>query len=157
MNARRVLALAALVVSTTATLGSLSLSGIGPLGWSGLGLFPCELCWYQRILMYPIPLLVLLGLARRDRPLGWTLLPLAVPGLLVALYHVVLQAYPTAEVGACFVGSCTTVDWRFRGLLTAPQLSLLAFALLVMLGALDLAMAGARHDAGRPAARVRAR
>lgn len=135
VEAPRLLWGAAFVVALVATLGSLLLSGVGPLGWRGLGLFPCELCWYQRILMYPLPLLVGVGLLRRDERLGLYVLPLAGAGVLVAAYHVVLQLRPEVEAGACFVGSCTAVDWRFLGLLTVPQLSLLAFALVVVLGA----------------------
>lgn len=132
LDARALLS-GALVVSVVATLGSLSLTGVGPTGWRGVGLYPCELCWYQRILMYPIPVLLGVALARRDDRGGLYALPLAAAGFLVAGYHVFLQANPSAEVGSCYVGSCTVVDWRFMDLLTVPQLSLIAFTLVVLL------------------------
>lgn len=126
----RAMWIAALVVSLVATIGSLSLSGVGMLGWRGVGLFPCELCWYQRILMYPLPFIIGIGLWRRDASLAWLVLPMSVLGLLVASYHVLIQFNPSAEVGECFVGSCATIDWRFLDLLTVPQLSAIAFALV---------------------------
>ena len=131
MEARRLL-LAAFAVSLVATVWSVSLSGVGPTGWRGFGLFPCELCWYQRILMYPLPLLLGIALWRRDDRVGPYVLALAALGFLVAAYHVVVQAFPAAEAGECFVGSCTSVDRRFFGL-TIPQLSLTAFAMLLAL------------------------
>lgn len=139
MNPRLLLA-AAFVVSLVASVWSISLSGIGPTGWSGFGLFPCELCWYQRILMYPLPILLGVGLARRDPAVGWYALPLAIAGILVASYHVVLQAAPSLETGQCLVGSCTFVDRTFFGL-TIPKLSLIAFTLVAALSAWSLARA----------------
>ena len=123
----------ALAVATAATLGSLSLSGIGPLGWRGLGYFPCELCWYQRVLMYPIPLVVGVALARRARGFAWIVLPLAVAGFLVATYHVLIQANPALEAGQCYVGSCVGGDLLFGGLVSVPQLSWAAFLLVAAL------------------------
>lgn len=110
----------ATLVATVATLASLYLS-------EGLGLVPCELCWYQRILMYP--LVVVLGVAayeRRQR-VYLTALPLAVLGGLVAAYHSWLQVAGTP--GTCSVGGCVTVQYRVLGL-TIPNLALLAFVLI---------------------------
>lgn len=120
---------AALVVSAVATVWSLSLSGIGPTGWRGQGLFPCELCWYQRILMYPLPVVLGIALWRRDVRAALYVLPLATLGFLVASYHVLLQANPALEPQQCYVGSCTAIERIFLGF-TVPQLSLAAFALV---------------------------
>jgi disulfide bond formation protein DsbB len=113
-------------VAAVATLGSLWFS-------LGLGLVPCELCWYQRILMYP--LVVVLGVgAIEDRPGVWrTLLPLSIPGLALAAYHSYLQAASIAcGIGA---GGCAVVQWRAPVLgLSIPNLSLVAFSLLTLLG-----------------------
>lgn len=117
--------------------------GIGPTGWNGLGLFPCELCWYQRILMYPIPAILGIALWRRDERVGLYVLPLAFLGLAVASYHVALQANPALEAGQCFVGSCSVVDRTFFGL-TIPKLSFLAFLLTAALSAWSLRGAGSK-------------
>jgi disulfide bond formation protein DsbB len=116
----RVLLAAATVVAAVATAGSLWFS-------LGLGLVPCELCWYQRILMYP--LVVVLGVAAlEDRAGVWrTVLPLALPGLAVAAYHSYLQATTVA----CGLGGCATVQWRAPLVgLSIPNLSLVAFLLV---------------------------
>lgn len=136
MRARTLIA-AAFVVSLVATVWSVTLSGIGPTGWRGFGLFPCELCWYQRILMYPLPVLLGIALLKRDERVAWYVLPLSIAGLLVASYHVVLQRFPSVETSECFVGACTAVDRTFFAL-TIPQLSALAFALVTLLAALSL-------------------
>lgn len=137
----RVLWGVAFTVSLVATLGSLNFSGIGPLGWRGMGLFPCELCWYQRILMYPLPVLIGVGLWQRIPQLPLLVLPLAMLGVGVAGYHTALQLDPGLEAGQCFVGSCASVDWVFLGTFTIPQLSLLAFLLVTVLVASPLVLA----------------
>ena len=111
----------ATLVAVIATAGSLYLS-------LGLGLVPCELCWYQRILMYP--LVVVLGVAAAERRAAvWrTVLPLSVLGTGVATYHSYLQA---TTVSCGFAGDCAAVLWRAPVLgLTVPNLSLAAFVLV---------------------------
>ena len=67
------------LVAVVATAGSLYFS-------LGLGLVPCELCWYQRILMYPL-VLVLGVAALENRRRGFlTALPLSILGVVVAAY-----------------------------------------------------------------------
>ena len=123
----RALLAAAAFVAAVATAGSLYLS-------LGLGLVPCELCWYQRILMYP--LVVVLGVAAVERRPGvWrTALPLALSGAAVAAYHVALQLRPaaaTCSISAGGVGNCGSIQYTLLdGLLTIPRLSLLAFLLV---------------------------
>ena len=119
LDARLVLGTATLV-ALVATAGSLFLS-------LGLGLVPCRLCWYQRILMYP--LVVVLGVAAVERraAVAWTALPLVGLGAAIAAYHSRLQVTQTA----CGIGavSCAQVQYRVAGL-TVPNLSLVAFCLV---------------------------
>jgi len=115
---------AATAVATVATLGSLWFS-------LGLGLVPCTLCWYQRILMYP--LVVIVGVAAVERRPGVyrTALPLAVPGFLLAAYHSYLQA---TTVQCTLAGPCAAVQWRAPVIgLTIPNLSAVGFGLLIAL------------------------
>jgi disulfide bond formation protein DsbB len=116
------------LVAVVATAGSLYLS-------LGLGLLPCKLCWYQRILMYP--LVVVLGVAFLEgRPSVYrTVTPMALLGAATAAYHSYIQIHPTS--GYCTVG-CSTVQYTVFGL-TIPNLSLLAFGLVL------LTMAGLRY------------
>ncbi|KAB1193963.1 disulfide bond formation protein B [Haloferax sp. MBLA0076] len=120
---------AMLAVGTLVALGATA----GSLYFSlGLGLTPCDLCWYQRILMYP--LVVVLGVAAvEDRGGVWkTVLPLSLGGAALAGYHTYLQITPGAT---CTVGGpCTSIQYpMLDGLLTIPRLSLVAFVLLTLL------------------------
>jgi len=117
----------ATLVALVATAGSLSLS-------VGLGLLPCRLCWFQRILMYP--LVVVLGVAAvdRDATVHRTALPLSLLGVAVAAYHSFLQVAPESGV-QCLAGTCGRVQFRALGA-TIPNLSLAAF--LLVTGALVL-------------------
>lgn len=111
------------LLALVATSGSLWFS-------EGLGLVPCELCWYQRILMYP--LVVVLGVgALEDRPgVSRTVLPLSILGLVIAGYHSYLQA---TQESCAFDGPCAAVLWESPVVgLTIPNLSLLAFALITL-------------------------
>jgi disulfide bond formation protein DsbB len=117
---RRVLA-ACTLVALVATAGSLYFSEVA-------GLVPCELCWYQRILMYP--LVAVLGVAAYEGRAGvWkTALPLSIPGAAVAAYHTYLQVAPAT--GSTCTLSCGGVSWRGLGVFTIPRLSLTAFLML---------------------------
>src|SRR5690606_30061307 len=78
-----------------AMLGSLYLSEI-------MGFVPCTLCWYQRILMYP--LVILLGIAafREDKTVYLYTLPFSLLGAAIALYHYITQKSPViSEIAAC--------------------------------------------------------
>jgi disulfide bond formation protein DsbB len=111
------------LVAVVATAGSLYFSEV-------LGLIPCELCWYQRILMYPLVLVVGVA-ALEDRPGVYrTALPLSVAGAGVAAYHSYVQV--AVESTTCTVGGCGSVQFRLLGL-TIPNLSLVAFVLLSLL------------------------
>lgn len=112
--------LAPTLVATAATAGSLYAS-------LGLGLVPCELCWYQRILMYPL-VVVLAVAALEGRDPSHTVLPLSTLGAGLAAYHSAIQA-TTATCGLS--GGCAAVQYRLPELgLTLPNLSLVAFLLV---------------------------
>jgi disulfide bond formation protein DsbB len=69
----------------TAMLGSLYYSEI-------VGFVPCTLCWYQRILMYPLVLITLVGIVKQDRSLPDYVLPLSVIGMGFSTYHYLRSA-----------------------------------------------------------------
>lgn len=117
------------LVASVATVGSLYFS-------LGLGLVPCELCWYQRILMYPLVVVGGVAMLERRAAVWKTILPLSLGGVAVASYHVYLQVTPAAA-GSCGIGGgCAAVLYpMLGGLLTIPRLSLVAFALVSALGA----------------------
>jgi len=115
---------AAFGIAFIATLGSLSYSNL-------LGFYPCKLCWYQRILMYP--LVPLLGYAAYTNTTGLArLVPVyTIPGIAIAAFHSYLQLVPGAT---CGVDGCSTVYFRVLWL-SIPNQSLLAFLLITGLAA----------------------
>lgn len=120
VGSRTLLAFGALV-ALVATAGSLYLS-------LGLGLVPCELCWYQRICMYPLVAVFGVALHEGRTAVYRTVLPLAVPGAVIAAYHSWLQVAATG--GTCSIGGgCAAVQLRVLGL-SIPNLSLVAFLLV---------------------------
>jgi disulfide bond formation protein DsbB len=96
---------------------------------------PCILCWFQRIAMYPLVILVAMGIARGDKKLYTYILSLSLPGLAIALYHNLLywQVIPLSE-GPCKLGiSCTAVYMEWFGFITIPFQALVAFTVITVL------------------------
>jgi disulfide bond formation protein DsbB len=115
------------VVSLVATLGSLYLSEVAHF-------VPCPLCWYQRIAMYP--LVIVLGIAafRSDFGIRRYVLPVVAIGAAISVYHYQLERFPSQTSLACSVDiPCTTVwIWRFH-YISIPFMALSAFALIAAL------------------------
>ena len=123
---------AALVVASIATGGSLFLSDIAHF-------VPCELCWYQRICMYPRSLLGLFAAVHGDYRLPRYLLPFTVIGGGVAVYHLLIENKVVGQSQACLIsapGGCGVKWINEFGYITIPVLALSAFALLAVLFAL---------------------
>ncbi len=119
---------AAWTIALLATVGSWSLSEI-------MHLAPCSLCWVQRIFMYPLALIMPIGILRRDPDLPYYVLPLSVGGLIVALYHTLLQWGIVPEATAPCVGgvSCADVQVALWGFATIPFGSFLSFVAITAL------------------------
>jgi len=117
----------ALIIALVATLGSLSFSEL-------LHLPPCVLCWYQRILMYPLVVILVVSILRRDRASAAYVLPLSLLGVVVAMYHNLLYYHILPEsISPCQVGiSCTTRQIEWLGFITIPLLSLIAFSAITI-------------------------
>lgn len=114
------------IQTLAATLGSLYYSEIK-------NYTPCTLCWYQRILMYPLVFIIAVGILRRDkRNLPYYVLPLCVTGWFIALYHVLLQKGILPEaIAPCSIGaSCLTKYTGYFGFITIPVMSLAAFTVI---------------------------
>lgn len=117
---------AAWLVSLVATMGSLFFSEV-------MGLPPCVLCWYQRICMYPIAVVLTVGLAVQDRHVSRYVWPLALVGLAIAIYHNLLYYHVIPDsITPCTTGvSCTERQIEWLGIVTIPLLSLAAFGIIV--------------------------
>jgi len=116
----------AALVAVTATAGSLYFSEVA-------GFVPCELCWYQRIAMYPLAVVLGVAAMRSDLSARRHGLPLAVIGLLIAIYHVQLQAFPDQSSFCALDHPCTISPTAGLGFLTIPQMSALSFAAVIRL------------------------
>jgi disulfide bond formation protein DsbB len=125
-------------VAISATVGSLYFSEVRAF-------VPCVLCWWQRIAMYP--LVVVLGVAtfRQDRGAWVYALPLAVIGLGTSVYHYLIQKVPgLAPPAMCAVGvPCTAQYVNYFGFVTIPFMAGVAF-LLITLGLTSVALAERR-------------
>jgi len=131
----------AAVIAVVTTAGSLYYSEV--VGW-----LPCELCWYQRITMYPLSAILVVGLIRRDRGVHWTALPFVVVGIPLSLYHWLVERVPSlAEGSSCsaFV-PCSIPYFQELGYVTLAFMDLSAFLLI---GAL-LVVSRSRLDSPNP-------
>jgi Disulfide bond formation protein DsbB len=114
------------VVAMLATVGSLYFSEVA-------GFTPCTLCWYQRIAMYPMVVILGVGAVRRVRSVPGTA-ALAAIGAVIAGYHVALEWVPSLDTGACALATpCTLVWFRAFGVFSLPTLALVAFMLILTL------------------------
>jgi len=115
----------AFLVSAVATGGSLFFSEIAHF-------VPCELCWFQRICMYPLSITTLLAAVANDRRAARYLLPLPLVGAGVSVYHLLVENGVVKETQACLIsapGGCG-VKWIDEfGYVTIPTLALTGFAL----------------------------
>jgi disulfide bond formation protein DsbB len=127
-NAAWFLVFACWVVAAAATLGALFLSEV-------MQIPPCVLCWYQRIFMFPLALVLPMGLFPFDHRVVRYALPLAAGGWLVAFFHVLVVAGVIPEsLQPCTQGvPCAEVQIQWFGFLTIPLLSLAAFTVILAL------------------------
>lgn len=109
-------------IALVATLGSLYYSEIADY-------IPCPLCWYQRIAMYPLTIILGVGWLRRDAGAAWYSLPIAVVGACVSSYHVLIERYPTLGDGlSCSLQApCTVPYFRQFGWVTLAVMALAGF------------------------------
>ncbi len=96
---------------------------------------PCVLCWYQRICLFPLVIILAVGLFPFDKNVVKYALPLAIFGWLTAFYHNLLYSGIIPEsIQPCSKGvSCTEEYINLFGFLTIPMLSLLSFSTIVTL------------------------
>lgn len=126
----------AAIVGLVCTLGSLYFSEIAHY-------IPCRLCWYQRIAMYPMPLLLAIAARHRDRGFRRYAIPLALVGAAISVYHYQLEWFPTQSSPACTADAPCTVRWVFElGYISLPFMALSGFLLIATLAWI----AGQRQD-----------
>ncbi|WP_409294915.1 disulfide oxidoreductase [Peribacillus sp. SCS-26] len=110
-----------------AALGSLYFSEV-------LHFVPCTLCWYQRILMYPLAVILGIAVYKRDHSVYRYALPLSFLGMVVSAYHYSLQKLPfMQEFEVCTGGvPCSGEYINLLGFITIPFLALTAFTIITV-------------------------
>ncbi len=116
------------LVASVSTLGALFLGEV-------MGYTPCVLCWYQRIGMFPLVLILAAGLFPFDRKVVRYALPLALAGWLLAVFHwAVASGLVPESATPCSQGApCSVEQISWFGFLTLPLLSVLAFSAIIAL------------------------
>ena len=115
------------IVALVATIGSLVYSEV-------IHFPPCRLCWFQRIAMYPMAIVLLVGAIRREFQVKYYALPLALIGLGISVYHYMLQRFPTLENGACDPSNpCSAVFVDIFGFISIPFMAGAGFMVIAVL------------------------
>jgi disulfide bond formation protein DsbB len=119
--------LLAWVAAIIATLGSLYFSEV-------MHFIPCTLCWYQRIFMYPLAIILGVAVYRNDTGIYRYALPLSIIGWLIAGYHTLLQKIPyLQQFEMCTSGVPCSKDYiNWLGFITIPILAFIAFTIITV-------------------------
>lgn len=103
---------------------------------SEVALIPvCHLCWYQRICIYPLSIILAIAVFHDDRHIYIYAIPLAVVGAFFALYQYLIQMIPNwGPIEFCTAGpDCRQIYFQLFGFINYPFLSLLACLLIIFL------------------------
>ncbi len=120
----------AFAVAATSMLGSLYFSEVA-------NFIPCPLCWYQRIAMYSLAIILFVAVLRRDRNIRAYGITLALVGLPISVYHYLVEWYPTLETSVCSTGlSCSLIWFRSMGFISLAYMAGSGFALIALVLAL---------------------
>jgi disulfide bond formation protein DsbB len=115
------------IVALVATVGSLVYSEV-------IHFVPCRLCWYQRIAMYPLAVILLVGAIRREVVVKYYALPLALIGLAISIYHNVVQFFPSLEGGSCDpLNPCSARSIEMFGFMDLPFMAGAGFIVIAVL------------------------
>ena len=115
------------IVAVVATAGSLIYSEV-------VHLVPCRLCWFQRIAMYPLSVILLVGAIRREALVKYYALPLSLGGALVSIWHYLNQAFPSLESGSCDLANpCSARYVEAFGFISIPFMAGTGFILISVL------------------------
>jgi Disulfide bond formation protein DsbB len=118
----------AFLIAATSMAGSLYFSEVAHF-------VPCTLCWYQRIAMYPLAVILLVAAIRGDRGVRWYGGPVAAIGAVISTYHYLVEWYPSLEGGGvCAITTPCTVPWfRELGFVTLAFMALCGFVAILVL------------------------
>lgn len=111
----------AAAVTTTCALGSLYFSEI-------VHYKPCKMCWYQRTMMYPLGVILIVAALVKDKRVWRYAVPLASIGIAISTYHWFLERFPNLDAGVCDVEvPCEFVWFQNFGFVTLPFMAFTGF------------------------------
>ncbi len=117
----------AFAVALVCTVGSLMYS-------EAFHYVPCRLCWFQRIAMYPLSIILLVGAIRREAVVRYYALPIALIGLVVSIYHNFVQFFPSLEGGSCDPAvPCSARSIEVFGFMDLPFMAGVGFIVISVL------------------------
>jgi len=118
------------LLTSVSVLGSLYMSEV-------LEIPACEFCWYQRILIFPLPVILGVSLFMDRDDVADYVISLAVLGLPVSIYHYIVQM-SQLSTGSCSTAvSCSSVQVQEFGFVTIPWMSLTLFLTVIALALLS--------------------
>lgn len=129
------------VQALLATLGSLYYSTFGDpvmnfmngTPFVSYGFTPCELCWFSRILMYPLVFISLVGLLKKDKKFTDYILPFPLLGIPLSIFHYLLQHVKLPINTPCTLNSpCSALQVEYLGFITIPFLALTAYIVILI-------------------------
>jgi disulfide bond formation protein DsbB len=111
----------AAAVTTTCALGSLYFSEI-------VNYKPCLMCWYQRTMMYPLAVILIVAALTQDKRVWRYATPLAAIGTTISTYHWFLERFPNLDAGVCDIEvPCEFVWFENFGFVTLPFMAFTGF------------------------------
>ncbi|MDA1674874.1 disulfide oxidoreductase [Bacillus cereus group sp. TH152-1LC] len=115
------------LVALVATLGSLFFSEI-------MHFIPCTLCWYQRILMYPLVIFLGVAMIRNNEDVPYYVLPMSILGMIISGYHYSIQKIISMpKLTTCTTGTpCTGQYVNWLDFITIPFLAFVAFTIITV-------------------------
>jgi disulfide bond formation protein DsbB len=115
------------LVAIVATAGSLIYSEV-------IHFIPCRLCWFQRIAMYPMSVILLVGAIRKEVIVKYYALPFALGGLAISIWHYLTQTFPSLEGGSCDPSNpCSAKYVDLFGFVSIPFMAGAGFTLIAVL------------------------
>ena len=111
-----------------------SVSMLGSLYFSeAAGYRPCVLCWYQRIAMYSLAIILVIATVRKDRAIAPYAMVLAALGAGIAGYHWLLERWPSLDTGTCSADApCSVPYFEVFGFVSLAFMAFSAFVTVLV-------------------------
>jgi disulfide bond formation protein DsbB len=111
---------------------------LGSLYYSQIAHFePCELCWFQRIALYPMSIIMLVAAIRRDVLVKFYVVPVLVVGALISIYHYQYEWFPHQKSAICSLdvgeSPCNITWFRQFGFMSLAYMALSSALVIITL------------------------